>query len=603
MTHPKSILAVLLLTVIVGIVPLANAVPLSVEVTIAGSSAWRTLALAAYRAAGTGASHWTSAPNAIKLIDTRFTPPIIDNGTLWIVWNAPASHPTKVWSFIQVDSGEAGNRCYFAQPQCAVVAPTTSLGPGSNLINIPLMWGVDSALPSNVIALFLGGTPVNVASTDLRPEDAQFVMCRANSALSAGSLGGLSSDGLDGLGYNPSNAAGVCPGAGFGSSSPHYTGIPVLSGYPGSTQKAQLSSFNIRGIDPVTSTPIPPFTVVNVGAAPVVFVASRFNTLANLTNANTQQLQQVFSGNDCDASAFNLAVGGINIFVDDPSQGSVAAEADVFRHPTIYPAVPPTGILGISQEANVGAPINNPLSGQAGTCLSGLGTRYRAIGQGEEIKSVLNSTSGIFPNAVDGIGYGTYGFGGGAIAVNPSYGYITLNDVDPIFASYGPQLFNGIGHDPGQPAVVGAPGILPDAVTTPCGAFPCPESAIWAGGLSYPNLRNGTYSAWSVLRLVSNGTALANAQHLVPLAQQIVVCDVPDYVPFLKVAGCGFADPGLQYLRSHYQQYDGAGTFIGGAAVNFGAGEAGGDMAGEIRPIGSSVTQHVQGNQGLQIRP
>ena len=56
-------------------------------------------------------------------------------------------------------------------------------------------------------------------------------------------------------------------------------------------------------------------------------------------------------------------------------------------------------------------------------------------------------------------------------------------------------------------------------------------------------------------------------------------------------------------MRSHYQQYDGSHFLIGVAPVNSGVLEAGGDMGGQDLPSTSTVTQHAQGNQGLQIRP
>jgi len=601
MSRTKSILALLLLAAIVSVVPMAQAAT-TVEVTIAGSSAmWQTLALGAYKAAGAGAGHWTSASNAVNLTDSRPTVANVDAGTVWIVWNSTA---TKVWSFDKVDS-VVGDRCYFAQPQCTVNATLANLsGSGANQISSTL-WGdssSDTALPASVQSLFTSGTPVTVAATDIRPEDANFAVCRVNSLLGAGSFGGGSSDGLDGLGYNSNIAAGVCPGV-FGQSgglpsTADYVGSPIKSGYPGSTSTANVLSFNIKGKDPISGTSIPAFTVVEVGAAPIVFITARTGALAKLTNASEQQLQQVFSGNNCDASAFALPAGAIAAFVREPLSGTYnTAEATVFRHPTVYPGA----ILGVSQETNVGA--NNPLAGQSGVCVSD-GVRYRAIGTGEEVKSVLNSNHNL---SLDGIGYTFFSYGNvGSIANNPSYGYITLNNIDPIFASYGPQASTGLGYDPGQPA--GA-GVLPAAANLPCsGAFPCSEAKIWAGGLSFPNLRNGTYPSWSVLRLVSNGTALANAKTLVKDSQTFVVDEVPDYVPVTKTVGTTATDPGLSLVRSHYQQYDGADTLLGAAPVNSGTTEAGGDMGGTILVCPTATTcpkttQQVQGDQGLQVRP
>ena len=630
MSRMKSIFLVLLLTAIVGIVPLAQAAT-TVEVNIAGSSAlWQTLSLGAFSEAGAGAGHWTSASNVISLTDSRVTPVNVDPGTIWVVWNAAA---TEVWTFIKVDS-VVGNRCYFAQPQCSVSATLANLsGSGSQQISSTL-WGADSALPSNVVSLFTTGITITVAATDIRPEDAAFAICRVNSQLGFGSFAGGTppSDGLDGLGYNTNIAAGACPGvfgqAGGLPSQSDYVGETIDSAYPVKpSAPANVLSFNISGKDPISGTAIPKFTVVEVGAEPVVFIAERETALAGLTNATPQQLQQVFSGQWCDAGAFELPTGtpgtyvqgGINVFLREPLSGTYnTTEATVMRHPTIYPpgGAVTSGILGVSMETGVNT--QDPLSGTS-TCNSSnnKGARYRAIGTSEEVKSVLNSSS-VFPNGQDGIGFTFFSYGNvGSIANNPNYGYITLNNIDPIFASYGPQTSTGAGFDPGQPVLlngsgVPVPGVLPGAANLPCngGAFPCPESEIWAGGLSFPNLRNGSYPAWSLLRVVATGTPLKAVETLIKDSQAFVVTSVPDYVPAVEVKVTGYAtDPGLQLVRSHYQQYDGADTFLGAAPVDCGKTEAGGDMGGVIIPFVSgkcsatSPTQEVQSNQGLQVRP
>ena len=257
MSRMKSIFLVLLLTAIVSIAQLAHAT--TVQVTIAGSSAmWQSMALGAFKTAGAGAGHWTSASNAINLTDSRVTPVNVDPGTVWIVWNSTG---TKVWSYLKVDS-VVGNRCYFAQPRCSVNATLANLsGSGSGQISTAL-WGADSALPSGVQSLFTTGTPVTVAATDIRPEDAAFAECRVNSLLGAGSNGGGASDGLDGLGYNALNATGVCPASGL--SAAHYIGTPIKSGYPASTTVANVLAFNISGTDPISGTAVPVFSVLEV---------------------------------------------------------------------------------------------------------------------------------------------------------------------------------------------------------------------------------------------------------------------------------------------------------------------------------------------------
>ena len=116
------------------------------------------------------------------------------------------------------------------------------------------------------------------------------------SILGSGAYGGTASDGLDGLGYNAVNASGACPANGLGQASGAYQGSPIKSGYPGSTATANVLAFNIKGKDPISGTTIPAFTVVEVGAAPLVFITERNEgQLTNLTNASPVQLQQVLS--------------------------------------------------------------------------------------------------------------------------------------------------------------------------------------------------------------------------------------------------------------------------------------------------------------------
>jgi len=586
MSRLKSIFAVFVLTAIVGIVPQVQAQ--TVKVVIAGSSAlWQTLALGAYNngtsiVSGGGATfHWTSASNAINLIDTRPSPVNSDAGTMWVVWDSAA--PANVWAFVKVDS-VVGDRCYFAQPHCNANGTSAIVSAaGAGQISSAL-WGSDTNLPLNIQALFTSGTFVTAAGTDIRPEDAAFAACRVNSALGASSAGGSASDGLDGLGYNANNPAGACPEFVKGGSQSRLVGSPVLSGYPASTGAANVLAFNITGKDPFSGTTVPGYSVSTVGAAPIVFVFERDKgQLAKLTNATEIQLQEAFSGANCSASAFGLPAGPISINLREPLSGTMnTTEATVFRRPTVYPDPVP----GLSQEANVDAPVHNPLKGQSGTCKTGTGARYRAIGTGEEVKSVQNSGVNY---GHDGIGYTFFSYGNvSSIANNTAYGYITLNGVDPIFQTYGSTL------DPGQPA----DGALPAAANLPAtcagglGAFPCSEHDIWKNGFSFPNVRNGTYRAWSLLRIVSSGVAATNSAALVKASNIYVVNDTPDYVPAAAVSGT--TDLGLKLLRSHYQQKDGAGTLLGSAPAN--SPEKGGDMGGYIIPtlIGVTTFQQTQ---------
>ena len=452
---------------------------------------WQSMALAAYKSGscvsgGTAPCFHYTAKN-FNLTDTRPTvlggAAATDQGNIWIVWDSNAT-AINVWAYIRVDSG-VGDRCYYAQPHCNVNISTFP-APG-NLITSTI-WGdnsSDTTPPAAVSALFTSGTLlVNAAATDIRPEDALFATCRANSKLGGGT------DGVAGLGYGV-NSSGVCPK--FGNALANLVGSDILSAYPASTSTAHVLAFGLTGKDPFTGTTIPIATTQAVGAAPIIFITQRTGALATVTNATDAELQQVFSGANCNASEFGVASSNIQVYLREPLSGTMnTTEYTVFRYPNFS---------GKSQEAGVNAV--NPLSSP---CASG-GSRYRAVGTGEEVNSVQNSVTN---HGTDGIGYTFFSYGNvSGIANSASYGYLTLNGVDGIFHRYGSTI------DPGQPSIAGA---LPSAANLPAtcagglGNFPCAENKIWSGNLSFPNLRNGSYRAWSTLRIVSNGTALAAAE-------------------------------------------------------------------------------------------
>jgi len=610
----KSILAVLVAAAIAGVVPQAHATTANPVVIIAGSSAmWQTMALGAYNSGGsiiTGGGitcHWTSGSNAVNLLDTRSVPTAnVDPGTVWVVWdnNASAStclgdgtnSTTNVWAYIKVDS-VVGLRCWFAAPKCQINGSSSNINvAGSNQIKLNgTIWGgstADFIMPSYVQSLFTGSTLISVAASDIRPEDGAFAACRVNSSLgaSAGSGGAPPSDSTDGLGYNSNNAAGVCPVFNASTAQAKGIGSPILSAVSiinggTSTSQANVLAFNISGHDPITNSNVSASTVTNVGATPIIFVISRQHALTSLTTATENQLQQVFSGTTCDASALGLPLGSINAILREPLSGTMnTTESNVFRRPTVYPS----NVLGLSQETNVNPGSgDNPLNK---ACGSG-GTRFRAIGTGEEVKSVLKSPTTAAYNNLDAIGYTFFSYGNISSIIGNTYGYIQLNGVDPVWQSYGA----GNSIDAGQSTNAGN---VPNAADLPVGcagglgSLPCAENVIWGNGFSFPNVRNGTYRAWSLLRLVATGTASTNAKNLVTASNKFVVTAVPDYIPAGAVTTGGVADLGLKLLRSHYQQKDGSSppVNIGKAPVNSGGTEAGGDMGGMIIPTTIGVT-------------
>ena len=288
--------------------------------------------------------------------------------------------------------------------------------------------------------------------------------------------------------------------------------------------------------------------------------------------------QQIFSGADCNASLFGLPSAAINAYLREPLSGTFnTVEASVFRGPIEVSGDGGSSpyVHGVSQEANVGN--TNPLSNTP--CKAGGGTRTRGIGTGEVVNGYTDSSHVIHGGVLgsggsnpDGIAYAFFSFGNvSKIAGSASYGYLTLNSQDPIGA-----------------------GTVNQELPT-CSA-PCTEASIWGSfGTSFPSLRAGNYTAWSLLRMVTTSSNKTNIQDLVNSSHTYVVNDTPDYIPAegvpLNCTGGACTDPGIQIWHTHYQQYQSqpaTPTHLGPAPNNgtFNSnhnpvtGDHGGDMGG-----------------------
>jgi hypothetical protein len=511
----------------------------------AGSSAmWQNFALAAYHSGtcptgGTApCKHYTG--KGFLMHDSRSASISDETGNVWITWDSAAT--PNVWMYINVDS-VVGTRCYFAAPRCTIKSPAT-FPAVANLITLAgAVWGGAAAdvLPPASIQTALAnagaGRAVTAGMTDIRPEDAQYAQCRANSALDTTST-------KKGLGYSQVStfpAAGKCPV--FADPVTAKVGNKITVNSAIGSNFAQTIAFNIKGTDPFTNTAVTSGTVVPVGAAPILFITRRTNQLKSVLNVTDTELQTAYTdfsaaGGHCDGGSLGGVAGGIWCYQREPLSGTMnTTEFSVFRnHPfqTLY-----------SQEDGVSPSVagNNPLAKVAGT-----GNKVRAIGTGQMVAQVKTSTAitGL-TNFVDAIGYAFFSFGNvSSIANNASYGYLKLDGVDPI----GLPVTSPAQELPGAP-VAG----------TTCTTLPCTEAQLWgAGHFSFPGLRACTtggnsstgYRAWSVLRLVSDGANLTNAQVLVTGAQAAAVSQVPDFVPAKATTSGGITDPGLLCYRSHY---------------------------------------------------
>jgi len=603
MSRIRIVSAVCLLFMLAAIVPAAQAQVATVKAVIAGSSAlWQSMALAAYNwktGDTNGGSciagfvkpcfHYTSS--TFQVTDTRPTliggTSKIDVNSIWIVWD---SHTTtaglapNVVAYIKVDS-VVGDRCYFGHPRCNLEVQGGGAFPApSGLITVWPDGSADQTPPTNVKTLFTSGSLlVSAAATDVRPEDGAFAMCRANSNLPSGGI----NDTMRGLGYNTNNAAGTCPTTNDLIHLVAQVAGGDVSDPSGST--AHILAFNVNGTDPFSGTAIPTPTTVPAGAAPIVFIAHSLaagSPLSGVTGVTDGQLQNLLksTGSGCDGTTVGGTAGAVDMFLREPLSGTYnTTEFNAY----IYP-----DFSGISQEAGVN-PATSGYDPLNTTCQNGTGKEIRGVGTSHVIDHgmVVDTTD-------DSIAYTFAGWGNWKAASDTtcsgnSCHYLTLNGIDPIFHIQ--WSAGNPSHDPGQPT--GFAGEIPSAGDTPCGSFPCQESQIWSGGLSFPNLRSGQYTAWSVLRLVSDSVALATVKGLVLASQTYAAINTPDFVPVVAVAAIPSStppfkgDPGLQLLRSHYQQFDNSGATIGLGPINDSTtGDRGGDVGGCIEHFTPGIT-------------
>jgi hypothetical protein len=520
-----------------------------------GSSAlFQSLSLAAFEAAGAGAGHYT-ASNAGKIIDTREAGFVAENGTLSVVWSATR---TQAWTYLSVDS-VAGNRAYFAQPR-AILQLSSPLPAADQRISAAL-WGADAATIPPAVQALINNQAFNAAFTDILPADAKFATNRV-------------------LCGTPTTAGISC--LGYATDDPN-VGTAIQSAF--SSSVVHPVNFNIFGNDPITNKPIPEYTVVPIGISPIIFIANRTNAAglgqAGLFNDVTYQATAwlLFTGTDCAGTAFGGFTPNyyfaINPILREPLSGTMNTfEFTVMLAngggPTGYysqegilnsPYIPTVTYFGAIPPAT-NNPLNGACPGGSPWAVGPQGARKRAIGTGEMVSAVKSSA--------DAIGYIFFGYGNvSPIAGSPSYGYLTYQTVDPINPSgnYATPFVSGGLNFPGN-------GQLP-VCTAPCPIAP---------GASFPNIRNGAYRPWSLLRAIADtgSTALTNVQALATIAQDEINHQVPEFVPFNPAGG----DPGFIGYRSHF-----APGMIGTPASNFNATntpdnglgtapEAGGDVGG-----------------------
>ena len=524
-----------------------------------------------------GTNVWTAGSSIASGLDNRSTSIPSEGGNIAVVWDNSTS-PTIVCAYLTVDS-IVGQRLFLGQSstgnatlQLTSAALTT---PGAN--KVAFVKDNATGLPSAVYNL-VNGAHFNVAFTDIRPEDGVFAYNRAAATLDATSKSGL--------GYGPQGGVGTA----------------VLSSYD--TTSAQVVAYAISGNDPFTGLAIPAIKTIPLGADPVVIFYNTTNTaaggLGNLlpTNVNTHVLAGFYSGllgvneelTGVPAGAGNIkpvhvvqrepVSGTYNTFewqVVRSRDGDTSLSQETGFGPT--PAncfTPPSPATFVPPTTACGNPENTASSGGFG-----FGARTRAIGTGQMVGAVNSA------NNPDSLGYAFFGLGtfGGKTNIK----YMTLDGVDPLYATYSGGAF---------------PNCTGFFNSTP--AFSC------TGALpTFANVAAGNYRTWSVIRAVlyqsyTPPTSGPSVPGLIQAAQDQANSSVPDFVPYQICANsaCSSTTRKLNVFRSHYN--------ISGVCANNGTAagftncggtaglESGGDMLGSQFLIQADLDYYaLTGNEFL----
>lgn len=479
---------------------------------------------------------WTGGKGLINAVDGRGTLADTEKGNVWVVWGpgagtcaAPAG-AYNVYFYISLDS-VVGNRCVFAAPACtlSVQAAATTTN-GANLLNVTTTGTLtitDTTVLPSAVASALNGFSLNVAGTDIRPEDAKFATVRALTDCGV-PVNGVSGSQYLGLGYAKSS------GSPYGNAIVESTTGVISS--PGSFV---VADFNLVGNDPITGNAVTSsYGVYDVGAVPiVVFVnPSNLSGLGSILVSNVTRgvLAGFLDGtygraSDFIAQSYVGASGAslvpVTTYIREPLSGT---------YNTMEYNIPNNTELQTSQDVGLNQPANaqnctnfgqagatvaaNPLAGglnAAGggskikrTGVSGTYSyRYRAIGTGDEVKQVLGTT--------DSLGYSFWGTANFQNALASNAKYLQVDGVDPIQQVWSDGLVPTAGN-----------GLL--------------------GDVSFANVKNGSYPIWSKLRLVATtASGKTGAAALAAAGQNFISPTQPDFVPTsqLLITRSHFAPP------------------------------------------------------------
>lgn len=332
---------------------------------------------------------------------------------------------------------------------------------------------------------------------------------------------------------------------GLGYTGDGLVGVPILSSQ--STKQVTPVAFAISGSDPFNGSPIPAWTSLPVGAEPIMVFANTSTgsdfVSTNFNNVNRFVLSEILNGTLSRTrditNVQGLPSNGVRVFLREPTSGT---------YNTTEFTIPGSAEVGTCQELNVNPATDNPLSL---TNTTTNGTRQRVVGTGEMV-STVGAT-------VNGLGYAFWSTGNFA-KVLTSTKYLSVDGVDPLNYSWYQSR-----------------GSFPNCIA------PCP------GLIPFTNVLNGSYPAWTILRVscyTKGGVCPAGVTKLIAQAQA-EYSKVPDLVPVSL----------LQVFRSHF---DRPGELAPASNGNAGEpAESGGDEGGAVFTRNADSDFHT--DTGLQF--
>jgi len=507
---------------------------------------------------------YAAGAHGAQLVDSRSASILPEGANIWVVWDddfvnqvAGSGH---LCAYLSVDS-IVGNRAFFANATIHMVSPANDTD-GAFIAGFT----PTENLPAAVITA-LEGKKINVAMTDIRPEDAKFATIRA----------------LTGYGLRIPRYLHTGLGYGVGAPPPgNVVGTPIYSSQSSTQANPVDFAIDPSDADPFTGATPRNYLVWSIGASPVMVVINTSNTAAghlgdgSYTNIGHEALAYALNGTythirQLSNTAYVDFSGTIhspeanvplNVFQREPLSGTfntmefcvtlTRAQYPTYEGPSTYGQE--TGVVPANQSHctvgpcyGVGLENGNPFNHIA----TNGAIRARAIGTGEMVTAVAGHA--------DSLGYSFWGFSN--FAGKTGIKYMTVDGVDPLFATptdntQGAYTF---------PYCTGA------SYAPPCPAIP------------FTHIDDGTYPIWSVLRAVydpSDSTLILPA--LINYAQHAAVYTYADFVPATS----------LTVFRSHYNQIvvtSNSNDATPNNGYKTGTKETGGDVGGAVMTIQSEL--------------